>query len=497
VESALTTIDPYAGRVSSDVAAVLRTPFDQPRGEVAGVSGLPMWGGKVQGYEHHRKLQAPQRRLRTYRRMLRTSPALLSATLLIRAWMLGVTLRVERGPNTSEEAAEHLEEAFGLGEGQGSGRCRMSASEMLAGLFWARPFGFAVLSEETEHEDGRYWLRALHIRQQSTIAGWIADPRGRLAAVVQHFHAPELAEYLHTLPLNETVVHTQLAEEGGFEGVGLLRACVPHWEANQDAYRQEHVARQRYATPTPVATLDPEMLKAYGFNTADKVRAEVDRLDALLAKYVGHERARLVLPPWVVLSTFGGDKKTFDPEPLLKSASHHERVMAEVFLTAHMMLGRAGGSGTYNLGVMQERVAYQANHDAVSSMVTALNRGPVVRNLHYNFGEKLKPSERPWLAFEGLRDKGFVERATDIVAASGAGLFTPTDLDEQAFREHYDLPPLPDEAKRSTFDRTRQKPGATEAGQRQRRARTPAASLVDRSQRGQLANSTPDNEDAA
>ena len=268
------------------------------------------------------------------------------------------------------------------------------------------------------------------------------------------------------LPIDRIMHAVRWPERGGQEGFGLLRPCYGPWRSDRDAAGQLDVCVQRYATPSPVARIDPEVAMQLGLSK-DEVKAERDTWDTVLKEYVGHQRGRLVLPPWVTLDYYGG-ARGFDPQPLnaVRLAAQREILMA--FGAAYLTIGGAGSSGSYSAAEVQYDTAERATKNLLDWAVASLGQ-TVRRFLDANFGDALKPAERPSLGYTGVDTKGFVRMFRETLEAFRGGVLTKQEADEDTIRAALDLPSL-DDATRAVMTPQRQV-AAQRAGGRAARAR--------------------------
>jgi len=472
----------YGGihKASSEKARKWAEELREPP-KLEGITGLlPMVGPLAavqEGYEHQQKLRSNVRRFRAYRKMGRDTPAIFTAARHVSNQLLTAIPKIRETDRTSEAAVELIERALGVGEEKGAGRCEQSLETILGEFFKAHLYGFGLWSMEAEFEDGKYWIRKLHYRQPDTIVGWVVDERQEWVAAIQRVGLKAAI-----LPRNETVKLVQYPTEGGLTGVGLFRPIYGHWLDIQDSYKQAAVARQRYATGTPHAHLDEEVAKKFGLSTKDHLEAERNEMRTLLSRYEGHEESHLITFPWWKLDVYGG-KQTYDPEPLQKSAAYHERIIAEQFFAAHLMLGRQGSGGTYNLSETQAGISERSIINLADWIFEALNRQVVQRILRWNFGDALKPEEMPVIGYEGLKAEGWVAHLEKILSGYSTGVLTYQTEDEVAFRAGMDMPAM----NKETLERSKTKARAgiskntpDGSAQARRRQRTPAASLVKR-----------------
>lgn len=448
-----------AARLTDEARAdIFRTPADivQP---APGAEGRPYVAGKRPSeFEHNARLHATRTRVLEYEKMIRESVAVMVGLGIVADTLMTARLTVVKNENTNEEAAEVLAEQFGVDGYAGAGRLEQTSDDILRYFAGGAAIGSLTLAEQWMEADGRYWLERYDYRWPGSLEYFYSDESGRLVAIEQ---APTVWQWgaarrdadRRIMPINRIMHAVRWPERGGQEGFGLLRPCYGPWRTDREAAAQMDVCTQRYATPSPVAFIDPEVAMSMGLDKAE-IKAERDLLDTMLKGYLGHERGRLVLPPWVKLDYFGGSR-AFDPQPLnaVRLAAQREILMA--FGAAYLTIGGAGSSGSYSAAEVQYDTAQRATKNLLDWVISSINGQTVKRFLDANFGDALKPRERPSLGYTGVDAKGFVRDLQTVLKAYEAGVLTVQEADEDAIRQGFDLPSLTEDTRAAATSQVR------------------------------------------
>jgi len=471
-------------RASGDQArALLELPEQLPT-RPAGYYGASLIAGKISGFEHNYEFSSPRRRALMVTKMLRTSPVLSLAEELLTSRVTSVRLTVPRRNGVSEEAADALEMWLGLGQYEDSGGRigDLTTDDLLRHLMSAKVYGHVLMSESWTYDEGLYFC-SLHRRHQQSYSTYITENEGsgRLLAVTQRFGDIGTPRNGRILPMRESLWYVN-GVSNWFDGESVLRPVYPHWRSATMRYRLEDLLASKYADPPILGKIDLEAFYRFANNddgsppTRDDLTEELAHLASKITGLSADESGHLLVPSW--WSFQDRAKHSYDPSPLLQSASHHERVMAEKLYVSTLLQGRAGDSGSRAMVSTQSEVIVDAIIDTLQSILNALNRQTVRRFMQVNFSG-LRTSEYPIVSFEraSVKRPWWQENSSSFADFVMAGILSPTPEDERAVRAASDLPPIEDNAAPSALDRR-----ATAAGGRlrtpegQREARAPGAS---------------------
>ena len=428
----------------------LELPEELP-GRPAGYSGTRITGGHLPTeYEHNVEFRTPRRRAIMIGRMLRTSPILSLAEEYLTGLCTAVKLTVKRNENTSEAAAEALERQFGLGkyEDAGGRMGDMSTDDLIRHLMSARMYGHVAISEAYEYDekDGLYYI-SLHRRRQESYDAYITEQgTERLLGILQRYGYVSGTVSGRILPMAETLWLVNRQDIGWYDGQSVFRSVYPHWRSEQLRYRLEDLAANKYADPPAQGKLllDRFVQFANGMDGAPPTRQnfveELADMAGKLENLHSDENGHLLHPDWWEFQP-RAQQHTYDPAPLLESASHHQRVMAERLYIAFITQGRKGDGGSRSMVETQSKTIENATIDSMQWICNALNKQTVARFMKANFS-KIDQSEWPRISFE----RGAIVRpwwqtnAQAFAQFVSQGIVTVSPEDERAVRASSDLP---------------------------------------------------------
>lgn len=475
--------------ISKDRAAeFLELPEELPS-VPAGYSGTRITGGKLgQEYEHNIEFRAPRRRALMIGRMLRTSAILSLAEEYLCGLVTKCKLSVKRNENTSPEAAEAMERWLGLGkyEDAGGRMGDMTTDDLLRHLMSARTFGHVAMSEayEYDEDDGLYYI-SLHRRRQESYDAYVTEESTeKLLGVVQRYGYVAGQVASRVLPMRETLWLVNRPDIGWFSGRSVFRACYGHWRSAELRYRLEDLAANKYADPPQQGKLLLDRFSQFA-NGADG--APPNRLDFVneigdmaskLSNLHSEESGHLLHPDWWEF-TPRATQHTYNPAPLLESADHHQRAMAERLYIAWVTQGRSGTSGSRSMVDVQSRVIEDATIDALQWICNALNRQTVARFMKANFSQ-LDRSEWPRVSFErgAVVTPWWQTNAAAFAQFVSQGIVNVSPEDERAVRAASDLPEPPEDTPTQTDRIAAQAGGRLNTAQGQREAAQPGKSAA-------------------
>lgn len=480
----------------------LELPEELP-GRPAGYSGTRITGGHLPSeYEHNIEFRTPRRRALMVGRMLRTSPILSLAEEYLTGLCTAVKLTVKRNENTSEEAAEALERQFGLGkyEDAGGRLGDMTTDELIRHLMSARTYGHVAISEayEFDESDGLYYI-SLHRRRQESYDAYITEQgTERLLGILQRYGYVAGNVASRVLPLRETLWLVNRSDIGWYDGQSVFRSVYPHWRSEQLRYRLEDLAANKYADPPQQGKLllDRFVQYANGLDgappTRDDFTEELGDMANKLSNLHSDENGHLLHPDWWEF-TQRANQHTYNPAPLLESASHHQRVMAERLYIAWVTQGRKGDGGSRSMVDVQSSIIQDATIDSMQWICNALNRQTVARFMKANFS-KLDRSEYPRISFErgAIVTPWWQTNAQAFAQFVSQGIVSISPEDERAVRAASDLPDPSDEMPTQVDRIAAQAGGRLNTAQGQREAAEPGKS---RAQPNKFVNRLVDEEE--
>lgn len=453
----------------------------------AGYSGTRITGGHLPSeYEHNIEFRTPRQRALMIGRMMRTSPILSLAEEYLTGLCTSVKLNVKRSESTSEEAAEALERQFGIGkyEDAGGRMGEMGTDDLVRHLMSARAYGHVALSESYEYDevDNLYYI-GLHRRRQESYDAYITEQgTERLLGIMQRYGYASGDVKSRILPLRETLWLVNRPDIGWYDGQSVFRSVYPHWRSEQLRYRLEDLAANKYADPPQQGKLllDRFVQYANGLNGAPPTRedfvSELNDMSQKLANLHSDENGHLLHPDWWEFIP-RANQHSYNPSPLLDSASHHQRVMAERLYIAWVTQGRKGDGGSRSMVDVQSQIIQDATIDSMQWICNALNKQTVARFLRANFS-KLDRTEFPILSFErgAIITPWWQTNAQAFAQFVSQGIVSISPEDERAVRAASDLPEPPEETPSQVDRIAAQAGGRLKTAQGQREAAQPGAS---------------------
>lgn len=468
----------YATVYTGSAARKMRdTPSVAPTGRV-GTSGKPLQYGRVEGYEHNPRLT--DRLFFAQASMMLRDTACFTPFWLTQNLLCGADWRVAGGADVDERAKDYLGEAFNL---RRTGRMRGEIEDYVRESSFALVYGCDVHESELYRADGAVWVRGLHYVHPESIEAWLTDGHDDLVGVRQthtvtyddsgntHWTYPEIAR--------NRMVYWALNRIGtNFDGLALFRPMHPLWDDRRELQDALAIGAAKYATPTPVARIDPEIAAKFGITTPEQIEAERDAIAAILKDYVTHEEAYITLPPWVTLTTYpeGG---TFDPSGNLEAQRQYRSEMFWAFLAGFVLLGADGGGGGYSLVQTLGDIGTKAMSNVLQWMAGSLNE-LAQRLQRWTFGADFPVEQMAYLEPTGIEASPLVKYATEVQGYIEKKGITLHDGIEDALLSAFNLPDRPAGVSRSPAERAGSNPLTSALGQSARAARPTAASLIGR-----------------
>lgn len=463
--------------------AMIAMPEELP-GRPSGWAGAPLHGGRLGSeFEHNVTWRTPRSRALIIGKMMRTSAPLALAEEYLTGRITAVPLIVQRGEGKSDEAADALEQWLGLGKYMHNGSRLgdgMACDDLLRHAMSARTYGHVALSESYEYDDtaGLFWCSLSRRRQESYDAYLTERRTNRLAGIVQRVGYVSGGIDNRVLPINQTFWLVHRPDLGWYDGRSVLRSVYPHFRSEQLRYRLEDLAANRWAAPPMQGSLDVEAFAQFANTggqpvTRDMYQDEISRLVKDLRNLDSSSDSHLLHPSWWSFSTVTDKAGSYNPEALLRSAEHHQRVMMERLYISFLSLGRSGSGGSYNMASVQHQVILDATIDCLQWFCTAFNRQTVRRFLRANFSQ-MDPKEYPSVSFQpgAIKVPWWQSNAQSFAQFVSQGIITMSEQDERAIRAASDLPAPDEDTLPDALDRQAQNAGGrlkVPAGQRESR----------------------------
>lgn len=284
---------------------------------------------------------------------------------------------------------------------------------------------------------GKFHLRKLAPRPQSSIAYWNVDRDGGLISVQQWpagtFGGPGMlimapSNMGEPIEVDRLVVYTHDMDPGIWIGNSLLRPAFKHWRWKDELMRIEAAAARRHGIGVP-------WLKGNEEDSQDP-----DRMDDLLevaSNYGGGESAGLALTDG---EEFGIASPTGTPMDPRRAIEYHDHAMALVVL-AHF-LNLEGKGGSYALANVQAGT-FDQSVQTVAEDIREITQAFVVEDIvNRNWGTE-EPA--PMLVFDKIGQELLAAALQMLVNAK---LLTPDAPLESFLRSAAGLPaPDPESAR--------------------------------------------------
>jgi hypothetical protein len=377
----------------------------------------------------------------TYGRMIREDARLASVFRAVGLPIRCTPWRIR--PNGARpEVVKHVAASLGLpvegaDEGEPSPRTRgaFSWSRHLQQALRYLQFGHSVFEiVYGQPVNGRFPLRKLAPRPQSSIAYWNVDRDGGLISVQQWpagtFGGPGMVVMAPTemgpaIPIDRLVVYAHDMDPGVWVGNSLLRPAYKHWLWKDELMRIEAAAIRRHGIGVP-------NLQANEEESEDEER--MDELLEIASNFTGGESAGLATTAGENFSIVSPTGTPMDPR---RAIEYHDHAMALVVL-AHF-LNLEGKGGSYALANVQAGT-FDQSVQTVAEDIRDITQAFVVEDVvTRNWG----PDEpAPKLIFDKIGQE-LIAAALQMLV--GARLITPDEPLEAYLRAAAGLP-APDPA---------------------------------------------------
>lgn len=439
-----------------------------PRFRTRGITGTQLNGGVISGKEQNARLTGLNW-VQEAEEMLRTDPIVRRSWHMLRQTLLSASWRFEPGIDDdpiAEELARFANEAYGF-DGY-SGQMTLSFEDQLAYLFEFVPLGYRYAEEiyrvgPDVNGNIKVWLDHYADREPSAHNRWLSRDSQQLDGVLQNIvgttYTPE------PIPANKLLLLTLNKTGSNFEGVGMLRPVWWWWRTKQRTSNLMCVGLDRWAVPTPKVTVKREVAEMAGLTDAD-VSAMIDEAESQAQAFLATEQSYLVENDVVSFSSYEASPYLYSQGPMdiIKLCDSQ---IASAFLTQFADLGNtetgARSVGEIHLSVFR-RCAINLC-DIVATAISGVDRrggGTIGRLIRWNYGS-IDPSKLPRLTHTGLDTDELAESMGMLPQLVQAGILTPDDELERAIRERLGAGDLPDEASRSSLERTASAKGGVSA----------------------------------
>jgi len=281
-----------------------------------------------------------------------------------------------------------------------------------------------------DSEFGSYvGLKELAWRSPRTIYQWNVDPSsGDLTSITQIANG-DLDVYVD-IPV-EFLIYFNIDQEGAnFEGISMLRACYGNWIRKNNSLKLNAAGIEKYAIPTPVATIPEGMQGTQQFAN----------LVSILEAYTSHQTNFITIPKgWEIDFNSNG---SYDPSKVENSVDSEDKRMSKAFLANFLELI---GGGSYALSQDLSDFFLSGLDHLANEIADKINMQLIPHLIDINFGPR---KTYPKLKFSGISDKLGIETAQVLSQLINQKAIVPDDKLEDHLRLRYSLPVRSDEGQR-------------------------------------------------
>jgi len=356
-----------------------------------------------------------------------------------------------------EELARFANEAWGL-DGY-AGQMSQSWEEQLSYLLEFVPLGYRYAEEVYKvgpDSEGKIkvWLEQYADREPSAHLRWLSRDNQQLDGVLQHVVG--VGKVPEPIPSNKLLLLTLNRTGSNFEGSGMLRPVWWWWRTKQKVSNLMCVGVDRWAVPTPRVKVDRSVAEMQGLTDSD-INAMIDDAEAQAQAFLSAEQSYLIDNPVVSFEQYSATPNLYAQGPL-DIIRECDNQISQAFLAQFANLGitdtGARSVGEVHLSVFRRAAINLC--DIVASAVSGVDRrggGTIGRLIRWNYGP-IDPSHLPRLVHTGLDTDDLAESLAMLPQLVTAGLLTPDNELERAIRERLGAGDLPEEAQRSSLERT-------------------------------------------
>jgi len=430
-----------------------------PRFVTKGITGTQLGGGVITGKENNSQLTGLNW-VTEAEEMLRTDPIVRRSWHMLRQTLLSASWRFEPGienDTVAQRLADFANECYGFDNY--AGQMTVSWEDQLSYLFQFIPLGYRYAEEiyrvgPDSKGNIRVWLDHYADREPSAHQKWLSRDNQHLDGVLQNTvgltYTPE------PIPANKLLLLTLNKTGSNFEGVGMLRPVWWWWRTKQRVANLMCVGLDRWAVPTPKVKVDRSMAEQLGLTDGD-IDAMIDDAEAQAQNFISAEQSYLVENGAVSFDTYAAQPNLYASGPI-EIITKCDSQISSAFLTQFADLGNtetgARSVGEIHLSIFRRAAINLC--DLVASQVSGVDRrggGTIGRLIRWNFGT-VDPSKLPKLTHTGLDTDDLAESLGMLPGLVQSGLLTPDDELERAIRERLGAGELPEDAQRSSLERT-------------------------------------------
>lgn len=402
-----------------------------------GATGISFFAGSIQTDEFNNNLKGKTGAL-TYDKMRRTDAQVYAILNVIKLPIRSATWYIE----TEDDAVkEFLEEA--LFE-------RLDWDDVLRHALLMLDFGFEVMEKVYYEDEGKWWLKKLAHRAQTTLWKWLTDENGDFAGYVQHARKNEQWQTLE-IPAERCALFSFQREGNNFEGISLLRACYKHWYIKDGIYRIDAIAHERFGVGVPYAKA-PQT-----YTEEDK-----DSALALMKRYKAGEQAHFFVPPDWEFGIMGSDDSTrYNP---MESIKHHDEMIARAVLATFLNFGTTGTGARATADSMTD-LYMNALGAIAEQLASTIQKQIIDQLLEFNFTDA-----EARLRYADLETRKRDELADGLHKLVSSKILNPDFNLEQWARDVWDLPEITEEDREDLKDEAKEQEAEEQEAEEQEEA---------------------------
>lgn len=418
----------------------------RPEMKVLGTTGLKEWGGYVYEEFNH-KLQG-RRGVRTYREMADNSPIIGAVLFLIETFSRQVEWRIEPA-DESEEAGtvkDFVDECLFKDMSH-------TWQDFLCEVLSFVPFGWSYFevvwkvrggeSEnpemDSDYDDGRFGIRKISIRSQSSLLRWEISEDGEIKGMWQQ---PETGRGGTVfLPIEKSLLFRFYSNKNNPEGRSLLRNVVRSYYFVKRMEEVEAIGTDRDLAGYPVMEVPMEVLASKPTANNAALRNELEKLirnirrdenEGALIPTETDDEGKATGFKLKLLST--GGSRQLDTDKIIK---RHETRIAMNLLAEFIMLGMDTKGGSFALSSNKTHVFSVALGAMLDSIADNINRHLIPKLMKAN----AVPKELwPKLVHGDIEAPPLSEIGSFLVQLAQAGFDLTDDVVERKVREFAGLP---------------------------------------------------------
>jgi len=439
--------------------------------KIVGAPGLKAWAGRITE-EWDPALQG-SRAAKLYREMLDSEPVLATVVRMITTVLQQADVYVQ--PNRSatplaNEAAEFVEDCIEDMTPTWEG--------LLEDVLSAIAYGWSYHEITYKRRgDGRFGWASIDIRGQDTLDRWEIDDAGR---VVGMWQMPPPSYKRVFIPADKALHFTLGGAKRNPEGKSLFRACKRPYLYKRGLEEIEAIGVERELAGLPILEVPPDLL---GVDATAEERAFVDSLFKRVQNIRRDAEEAMILPAsewtradgvvektgWRFSLVTSGGSRAIGIDPVIRRYEHR---MLMTFLAEFLLLGEAGGAGSYALAKDKSDFLVLSLTAILKSIVRVFTAQAIVPLMRLN---GYPQDAWPTLQHDDIESPALAELSTYVSTLIQAGAIVPDEALERKLREWAALPQLgEDDAQQGVVEPTRpeadEEPEAREIARPQREA---------------------------